>query len=121
MPGYTRYVATNGLLFKDKATALVLHARVPMPFPSVPVPYFLLHPTLLKSSCSPDFGVGGVSDRLGQVSPKLVFFSLGYLYAGRWHDCRQLALDVLERLPGKGARGLFVACLSRCQRVRFYF
>ena len=52
------------------------------------------------SSCSPDFGVGGVSDRLGQISPKLVFFSLGYLYSGRWFDCRKLALDVLVRLPG---------------------
>lgn len=52
------------------------------------------------SSCSPDFGVGGVSDRLGQISPKLVFFSLGYLYSGRWFDCRKLALDVLARLPG---------------------
>ncbi|CAM9305652.1 unnamed protein product [Ectocarpus sp. 6 AP-2014] len=51
------------------------------------------------SSCSPDFGVGGVSDRLGQISPKLVFFSLGYLYGGRWHDCRGLAKDVLSRLP----------------------
>lgn len=53
------------------------------------------------SSCSPDFGVGGVSDRLGQISPKLVFFSLEYVYASRWHDCRELALDVLARLPGE--------------------
>eukprot|EP00903_Cladosiphon_okamuranus_P007120 g6918.t1 len=51
------------------------------------------------SSCSPDFGVGGVSDRLGQISPKLVFFSLGYLYGGRWHDCRGLAKEVLAQLP----------------------
>lgn len=58
------------------------------------------------SSCSPDFGVGGVSDRLGQISPKIVFFSLGYLYSGRWFDCRKLALDVLARLPG--------TCLSDC-------
>ena len=41
-----------------------------------------------------------MSDRLGQISPKLVFFSLGYLYSGRWFDCRKLALDVLVRLPG---------------------
>lgn len=63
----------------------------------VPLPADLL-PT---SSCSPDFGVGGVVDRLGQISPKMVFFSLGYLYGGRWHDCRKLALDVLARLPGE--------------------
>lgn len=54
----------------------------------------------LFSSCSPDFGVGGVLDRLGQISPKLVFFSLGYLYGGRWYDSRGLAKDVLARLPG---------------------
>lgn len=41
-----------------------------------------------------------MTDRLGQISPKLVFFSLGYLYGGRWHDCRGLAEDVLARLPG---------------------
>lgn len=63
------------------------------------------------SSCSPDFGVGGVTDRLGQISPKLVFFSLGYLYGGRWHDCRKLAADVLARLPGKRGGGAF-SCLS---------
>ncbi|CAM9705446.1 unnamed protein product, partial [Laminaria digitata] len=57
------------------------------------------------SSCSPDFGVGGVSDRLGQISPKLVFFSLGYLYSGRWFDCRKLALDVLARLPADTEHG----------------
>lgn len=44
--------------------------------------------------------MGGVSDRLGQISPKLVFFSLGYLYGGRWHDCRSLAKEVLAKLPG---------------------
>lgn len=59
-----------------------------------------VHRVMLCSSCSPDFGVGGVSDRLGQISPKLVFFSLGYLYGGRWHDCRTLAKEVLAQLPG---------------------
>ncbi|CAM9806037.1 unnamed protein product, partial [Sphacelaria rigidula] len=55
--------------------------------------------SLRRSSCSPDFGVEGIVDRLGQLSPKLVLFSVGYLYGGRWHDCRILALDVLKRLP----------------------
>lgn len=64
------------------------------------------------SSCSPDFGVGGVLDRLGQISPKLVFFSLGYLYGGRWFDCRNLALEVLARLPG-ACRGAAVYVLCR--------
>ncbi|CAN0391922.1 unnamed protein product, partial [Hapterophycus canaliculatus] len=64
------------------------------------------------SSCSPDFGVGGVSDRLGQISPKLVFFSLGYLYGGRWFDSRGLATDVLARLPGTWMR-----CGMRCGMV----
>ncbi|CAM9713499.1 unnamed protein product, partial [Discosporangium mesarthrocarpum] len=53
------------------------------------------------SSCSPDFGVQGVVDRLGQISPRVVFFSLGYSYGGRWHDCRQQAREVLRLLPGE--------------------
>ena len=35
------------------------------------------------SSCSPDFGRNGVIDRLGQISPKLLFATNGYNYAGK--------------------------------------
>ena len=35
------------------------------------------------SSCSPDFGVQGVVDRFGQIEPKVLFCSDGYLYGGK--------------------------------------
>ncbi|KQT70063.1 acetoacetyl-CoA synthetase [Aureimonas sp. Leaf460] len=34
-------------------------------------------------SCSPDFGTRGVTDRFGQIEPKLLFVSDGYFYAGK--------------------------------------
>jgi acetoacetyl-CoA synthetase len=43
------------------------------------------------SSCSPDFGVGGVLDRFGQIAPKVLFAADGYEYAGK-------AIDVLPRV-----------------------
>ena len=38
------------------------------------------------SSCSPDFGVQGVLDRFGQISPKVLFTADGYRYGGKSHD-----------------------------------
>ena len=35
------------------------------------------------SSCSPDFGINGVMDRLGQIKPKLLFGCNGYYYNGK--------------------------------------
>jgi acetoacetyl-CoA synthetase len=35
------------------------------------------------SSCSPDFGVGGATDRFTQIEPKLLFTTDGYLYNGK--------------------------------------
>ncbi|MEO0369639.1 MAG: acetoacetate--CoA ligase, partial [Pseudomonadota bacterium] len=41
------------------------------------------------SSASPDFGVDGVLDRFGQIEPKVMFCTDGYLYGGQWIDCRK--------------------------------
>ena len=38
------------------------------------------------SSCSPDFGVAAIVDRLGQIGPKVLFAAPRYRYAGREHD-----------------------------------
>lgn len=51
------------------------------------------------SSCSADFGVEGVVDRLGQIEPKVLFAADGYAYAGKQHDCRDKILTVIESLP----------------------
>ena len=47
------------------------------------------------SSCSPDFGVGGVLDRFGQIEPVLLFATDSYAYGGKNHDC----LDRLVGIP----------------------
>src|SRR5688500_2539384 len=51
------------------------------------------------SSCSPDFGVQGVLDRFGQIEPKVLFCSDGYLYGGKEFDCQEKVEAVLARLP----------------------
>ena len=35
------------------------------------------------SSCSPEFGVGAVVDRFGQIAPKVLFTADGYFYASK--------------------------------------
>ena len=50
------------------------------------------------SSCSPDFGVHGVLDRFGQISPKVLFTADGYYYAGKQLDSLQPMAEVLAKL-----------------------
>ena len=51
------------------------------------------------SSCSPDFGVGGVVDRFGQIEPAVLIVADGYRYAGALHDGRAKAAEIAARLP----------------------
>jgi len=51
------------------------------------------------SSCSPDFGVQGVVDRLAQIAPRVLVATDAYLYGGRWHDCLEKVARILEQLP----------------------
>ena len=46
---------------------------------------------IIWSSCSPDFGVRGVVDRFGQITPKVLFACDGYFYNGH-------TIDTLARL-----------------------
>ncbi len=50
------------------------------------------------SSCSPDFGVHGVLDRFGQISPRVLFTADGYYYAGKRLDSLQPMAEVLAKL-----------------------
>ncbi len=52
------------------------------------------------TSCSPDFGGRGVSDRFGQLSPKVLFCVDSYRYAGRDHDRSADMAQIIARLPG---------------------
>jgi acetoacetyl-CoA synthetase len=52
------------------------------------------------TSCSPDFGWRGISDRFGQLAPKVLFCTDGYRYGGREFDRRAEMARLIEMLPG---------------------
>ena len=51
------------------------------------------------SSCSPDFGIRGVMDRFGQITPKVLFCADGYFYNGKTIDSRQRIAGILADAP----------------------
>jgi len=51
------------------------------------------------SSCSPDFGVDGVVDRLGQIQPKVLFCAAAYTYNGKTHGCLDKVRSILKAIP----------------------
>ncbi|MGB0689438.1 MAG: AMP-binding protein, partial [Candidatus Puniceispirillum sp.] len=51
------------------------------------------------SSCSPDFGLDGVSDRFGQIEPKILLACDGYHYAGKNIDRLSLVADLVAKVP----------------------
>jgi len=51
------------------------------------------------SSCSPDFGVRGVIDRLSQIDPKILFGVDGYAYGGKVHDAGARLAEIALGLP----------------------
>ena len=51
------------------------------------------------SSSSPDFGINGVLDRFGQISPKVLFAVDGYLYNGKQFDCLERLAEISKGLP----------------------
>ena len=53
----------------------------------------------LWSSCSPDFGPGGVLDRFGQIAPKVLVTADGYLWSGKRIDCLERVRAFLPNLP----------------------
>ncbi len=50
------------------------------------------------SSCSPDFGHGGIIDRFGQIRPRILIACDGYFYAGKSIDLRDRLAGVMEAL-----------------------
>jgi acetoacetyl-CoA synthetase len=50
------------------------------------------------SSCSPDFGVGGVVDRFGQIAPKAMFVADGYFYNGKVQDTLGKAREAAAKI-----------------------
>jgi acetoacetyl-CoA synthetase len=52
------------------------------------------------TSCSPDFGWRGVSDRFGQLAPKVLFCVDSYRYGGRDFDRSAEMAQIIALLPG---------------------
>ncbi|UZE94463.1 acetoacetate--CoA ligase [Alkalimarinus alittae] len=50
------------------------------------------------SSCSPDFGINGVIDRLGQIQPKLLIATNGYHYAGKRISTTERVKSIVQLL-----------------------
>jgi acetoacetyl-CoA synthetase len=51
------------------------------------------------TSTSPDFGSSGVLERFGQVAPKVLVTTDGYVYGGRTHDCLSRLNEIRAGLP----------------------
>jgi acetoacetyl-CoA synthetase len=54
------------------------------------------------TSCSPDFGGRGISDRFGQLSPRVLFCVDSYRYGGRDYDRSAEMQQVIAGLPSLG-------------------
>ncbi len=52
------------------------------------------------SSCSPDFGIDGVFDRFGQITPKVLFAADGYSYNGKTIDSLERVRGIAAKMPG---------------------
>ncbi len=51
------------------------------------------------SSASPDFGVGGVTDRFGQIEPKILIACDGYRYGGKIFDVSSKLSAIADNIP----------------------
>ena len=50
------------------------------------------------SSCSPDFGINGVIDRFGQITPRILFAADGYFYNGKTIDCLEKISAIKDKI-----------------------
>ena len=51
------------------------------------------------SSCSPDFGINGIYERLGQISPKILITVNAYNYNGKEYQCLYKIREISQRIP----------------------
>ena len=51
------------------------------------------------SSCSSDFGIGGVKDRFGQIAPKILMAADGYRYGGKSLDRMEIINALVAATP----------------------
>jgi len=86
-----------------RAQGVTAGDRVAVWMPNIPATYaVMLAATALGavfSSASPDFGVEGVTDRFGQIEPRVLIAADGYQYGGRDHDCLARLATIRAALP----------------------
>jgi acetoacetyl-CoA synthetase len=86
-----------------KAAGVVAGDRIAGFLPNIPEAAIAMLATTslgaVWSSCSPDFGVHGVLDRFGQITPKVLFTADGYFYAGKSIDSLTTIAEVLAKIP----------------------
>src|SRR5580704_15588237 len=86
-----------------KAAGVVAGDRVAAFMPNLPETAIAMLATAslgaIWSSCSPDFGLGAVVDRFGQIEPKVLFTADGYFYAGKTFDSLGLIAALARQLP----------------------
>lgn len=86
-----------------RSCGIVAGDRVVSLLPNVPeaVIAFLATNSIgaIWSSCSPDFGVEAIRDRVGQVEPTLIFFSDGYQYGGKKYERATEWQRLISTLP----------------------
>ena len=103
-------VSWAGLQAKVRGLAAALRAegvgvgdRVAGYLPNVPEAVIAMLATsaigAVWSSTSPDFGKAGVLDRFGQIAPKVLFATDGYLYAGKRLSILDKVAAVANALP----------------------
>jgi acetoacetyl-CoA synthetase len=51
------------------------------------------------ASCGPEFGVRAVTDRFGQIGPKVLLAVDGYRFGGRVYECGEVLEELRLRLP----------------------
>jgi acetoacetyl-CoA synthetase len=52
------------------------------------------------SSCSPDFGINGVCDRFGQISPRILYTADAYYYNGKTINCLEKVEAIQRQIEG---------------------
>ena len=97
------YTAVAQLAASLKASGVQKGDRVAGYLPNLPETVIAMLATTslgaIWSSCSPDFGVDGVLDRLGQIEPKVLFCAAAYSYNGKTHDCLAKVSRIVAALP----------------------
>ncbi len=86
-----------------KAQGVTVGDRVAGYLPNLPETIIAMLATTsigaIWSSCSPDFGIAGVVDRLGQVQPRVLFCAAAYSYNGKTHDCLDKVRHIVKAIP----------------------